>query len=60
MELIQSGSSEAVAFALLQVILQHNPGLTGKEEILKLYQDCAAAVRGPQAEDLLAALGMED
>lgn len=60
MELIPSGTAEAVAFGLMQVILQTNPSIRGREEILKLYQDCAAAVRGPASDDLLAALGMED
>jgi hypothetical protein len=31
-----------------------------KEEVLKLYAECLATVRGPVAEDLLAALNFED
>jgi hypothetical protein len=56
---IEAGTPEAVAFRLMQMILQYNGGEHTKEELLKLYQDCAAAVRGPVAEDLLAALSLE-
>ena len=56
---IEAGTPEAVAFRLMQMILQYNGGEHTKEELLKLYQDCFAAVRGPIAEDLMAALNME-
>jgi hypothetical protein len=57
---IEAGTPEAVAFRLMQMVLQYNGGDHTKEELLKLYQDCFAAVRGPVAEDLLAALSMEE
>jgi hypothetical protein len=57
---IEAGSPEAVAFRLMQTVLHHNGGSYSKEELLKLYQECAAAVRGPVAEDLLAALSLEE
>lgn len=55
----ESGTPEAVAFRLMQMVLEHNSGSHTKEELLKLYQDCFAAVRGPVAEDLLAALNLD-
>ena len=58
--LIEAGTPEAVAFRLMEKVLEHNRGLLRKEELLKLYQDCFAAVRGPVAEDLLAALSLEE
>ncbi len=57
---IEAGTPEAVAFRLMEKVLELNPGLRRKEDLLKLYQDCAAAVRGPVAEELLAALNFED
>ena len=57
---IEAGTPEAVAFRLMQEILSHQPGPHGKEELLRLYAECVATVRGPVAEDLLAALSMED
>ena len=56
---IEAGTPEAVAFRLMQRIL---PTLEkqGKEEILKLYAECLATVRGPIAEDLLNALNFEE
>lgn len=60
-EAVESGTPEAVAFRLLQTIVQHNPDAKyGREELLALYQECLFAVRGPVAEDLMAALGMEE
>ena len=58
--LIEAGTPEAVAFRLMETVLRHAGGHSSKEELLKLYQDCHAAVRGPVAEDLLAALSLED
>ena len=57
--LLEAGSAEAVAFRLMEKILETDPGLTGKEELLKLYAECIATVRGPVAEDLLQALSLE-
>jgi hypothetical protein len=57
---IEAGTPEAVAFRLMQMVLQYNGGEHTKEELLRLYQDCHAAVRGPVAEDLLAALSLEE
>jgi hypothetical protein len=58
---IEAGTPEAVAFRLLEKVLALNPGHSQtKEDLLKLYQDCFAAVRGPVAEDLLASLSLED
>ena len=54
-----SGSAEAVAFRLMEKVLAAEPGGYGKEELLKLYAECLATVRGPVAEDLLAALNLE-
>ena len=55
------GTPEAIAFRLLELIIQHNPTAKyGKEEVLSLYQECLVTVRGPASDDLLAALGMED
>ena len=56
---IEAGTPEAVAFRLMQLILQHNGGDHSREGLLKLYQDCVATVRGPVAEDLMAALALE-
>ena len=56
---IEAGTPEAVAFRLMQMVLQHAGGSHSREELLKLYQDCFAAVRGPIAEDLMAALNLE-
>ena len=55
----EAGTPEAVAFRLLEKVLETNPGLTGREELLKLYAECIATVRGPVAEDLLHALSLE-
>ena len=57
--LLEAGTAEAVAFRLMEKVLETNPGLTGKEELLKLYAECVATVRGPVAEDLLQALSLE-
>ncbi len=57
---IEAGSPEAVAYRLMEKVLELNPGLRRKEDLLKLYQECAAAVRGPVAEELLAALNFDD
>jgi hypothetical protein len=57
---VTDGTPEAVAFRLMERILEGEPGLTGKEELLKLYAECIATVRGPVAEDLLQALNFED
>ncbi len=56
---VEAGTPEAVAFRLMERIL---PTMErhGKEEILKLYAECLATVRGPIAEDLLQALNFED
>ena len=56
---VEAGTPEAVAFRLMEKILEFNSGLTGKEELLKLYAECVATVRGPVAEDLLHALSLE-
>lgn len=58
--LIEAGTPEAVALRLMEKVLEHNDGYRQKEELLKLYQECFAAVRGPVAEDLLAALSLEE
>ena len=57
--LIESGTPEAVAFRLMERLLP-TLGRHGKEEVLKLYAECLATVRGPVAEDLLQALNFED
>ncbi len=56
---VESGTAEAVAFRLMEKVLEGNPALAGKEELLKLYAECIATVRGPVAEDLLQALSLE-
>lgn len=57
----EAGSPEAVALRLLKMIVEHNPGERySREALLALYQECLFTVRGPVAEDLMAALGMED
>ena len=56
----ESGTPEAVAFRLMEKILPILPGKQGKEELLKLYAECLATVRGPVAEDLLSALNFEE
>ncbi|WP_158745100.1 hypothetical protein [Acidisphaera sp. L21] len=56
---VEAGTAESVAFRLMEKVLETNPGLTGKEELLKLYAECVATVRGPVAEDLLQALSLE-
>ena len=56
---IESGTPEAVAFRLMERLLSTLPK-QGKEEVLKLYAECLATVRGPVAEDLLSALNFED
>jgi hypothetical protein len=57
---VEAGTAEAVAFRLLEKVLPLMPSPHKKEEVLKLYAECLAAVRGPVAEDLLAALNFED
>ncbi len=57
---IEAGTPEAVAFRLMQMVLQYNGGEHTKEELLSLYQDCVSAVRGPIPEDLMAALSLEE
>ena len=54
------GTPEAVAFRLMEKILEGSPGLVGKEALLGLYAECIATVRGPVAEDLLQALNLDD
>ena len=56
---MSEGTPEAVAFRLMTKILEGAPEITGKEELLKLYAECIATVRGPVAEDLLDALNLE-
>ena len=56
---MSDGTPEAVAFRLMEKILEGTPGISGKEELLKLYAECIATVRGPVAEDLLQALNLE-
>lgn len=56
---VEAGTPEAVAFRLMEKVLETTPGLAGKEELLKLYAECIATVRGPVAEDLLQALSLE-
>ncbi len=56
---MSEGTPEAVAFRLMTKILEGAPHVTGKEELLKLYAECIATVRGPVAEDLLDALNLE-
>ncbi len=57
---IEAGTPEAVAFRLMQEILKTEQARPGREELLKLYAECLATVRGPVAEDLLAALNLDD
>ena len=57
---VEAGTAEAVAFRLMEKILAAMPEPHHKEEVLKLYAECLATVRGPVAEDLLAALHFED
>ena len=58
---IESGTPEAVALRLMQVVLHHDKSAHGKkEELLKLYQECLGAVRGPVSEDLMSALTFEE
>ncbi len=58
--IIQAGTPEAVAFQLMEKILASNPALNRREEVLRLYAECLATVRGPVAEDLIAALSLEE
>ena len=57
---LESGSPEAVAFRLMEKVLAVQPQPSGKEELLKLYAECLATVRGPVAQDLLEALNFDD
>lgn len=57
---IESGTAEAVAFRLMKDIMDRERGAYGREETLRLYAECLAAVRGPVAQDLLDALKFED
>ncbi len=57
--LVEAGTPEAVAFRLMDRILP-TMERRGREEILKLYAECLATVRGPVAEDLLNALNFDD
>ena len=56
---VEAGTPESVAFRLMEKVLEGSPSLTGKEELLKLYAECIATVRGPVAEDLYQALSLE-
>ncbi len=58
--ILDSGSPEAVAFRLMEKVLAVQPQPGGKEELLKLYAECLATVRGPVAQDLLEALNFDD
>lgn len=58
--MVEAGTPEAVAFRLMEKILAVTPDARRKEELLKLYAECLATVRGPVAEDLLASLNFED
>ncbi len=55
-----AGTPEAVAFRLMEKVLEVHPQPLNKEEVLKLYAECLATVRGPVAQDLLEALNFED
>ncbi len=57
---VEAGTPEAVAFRLMEKILSLQPGPLTKEEVLKLYAECLAAVRGPVAQELLEALNFDD
>ena len=57
---VEAGTPEAVAFRLMEKILPLLPGRMGKEEVLKLYAECLATVRGPVAQDLLEALNFDE
>lgn len=57
---MSEGTPEAVAFRLMKLILDATDGKQGKEELLKLYAECIATVRGPIAEDLLQALNLDE
>ena len=56
----EAGTPEAVAFRLMEKILPLQPGPLTKEEVLKLYAECVAAVRWPIGQDLLDALNFDD
>ena len=58
--MVEAGTPEAVAYRLMDRILPMMAGRQGKEEVLKLYAECLATVRGPVAEDLLNAMNFED
>ena len=57
--IVESGTAEAVAFRLMEKVLALHPELNRREELLKLYAECLATVRGPVAQDLLEALNFE-
>ena len=57
---VEAGTPEAVAFQLMEKILPLQPGPLAKEEVLKLYAECLATVRGPVAQDLLEALNFDE
>ncbi len=56
---VEAGTPEAVAFRLMEKIMALEPGYHGKEDVLRLYAECLAAVRGPVAQDLLEALNFD-
>ena len=58
--IVESGSPEAVAFRLMEKVLALQPQPSGREEVLKLYAECLATVRGPVAQDLLEALNFDE
>ena len=57
---VEAGTPEAVAFRLMEKIQSLQPGPFAKEEVLKLYAECLATVRGPVAQDLLEALNFDE
>ncbi len=57
---VEAGTAEAVAFRLMEKVMSLDQASYGREQVLRLYAECLATVRGPVAQDLLEALNFEE
>ena len=57
---VEAGTAEAVAFRLMEKVMSLEHASYGREQVLRLYAECLATVRGPVAQDLLEALNFEE
>ena len=58
--IVEAGTAEAVAFRLMEKVMGLEHASYNREQVLRLYAECLATVRGPVAQDLLEALNFEE